>query len=675
MTASRPHRKALAVRRLARPTALSTFFTGFMVLLVAVAPTSQAATDKIEGSGSSWSANAVNQWIADVESSGLEVVFTSQGSAQGRKDFANVTTDYAVSDIGFRGVDPVTGQSDTNEGRAFAYLPIVAGGTSFPYNLSFGGKQITDLRLSGQTLAKIFTSQITRWDDAQITADNNGRKMPPIDIVPLVHAEGSGSTAQLTTYFAKQYPSIWRSCFSSGLFTEYYPKCGGGMIAQNGSDQIINYVTSAAANGVITYDEYSYALAKDFPVVKVQNQAGYFTLPDQYNVAVALTRAKINMDEKSPNYLLQNLEDVFTSNDPRTYPLSSYSYMIIPTGANDRRMSTNKRQALVDFLYYSVCEGQKAMGPIGYSPLPINLVQASFEQTNKLKAADPGVQLDRRDASTCKNPTFVAGEPSRNYLAEIAPNPPDCDRAGAGPCAAGTSEAITENPVNGEVPVGSGGAAGGGGGQVEPGTPQGGGDPGADGEQPGAAGTPEGGAAAGADPSAPGGGAGAGAPGAGSVPTPVPLSVPGVKTTVDAATGAVTTTVIDPGTGKPVAATVDAATGLVVTTFTDPKTGVTSTGVVDAKTGKITKAQVDPTTGQLVAPTGVATVGGGGRSGSAAVGGSGVDSEQIAVPTDLASTSSVSASTIGRLTILLLLLAIMLPPLIARAMTRKRVTS
>jgi phosphate transport system substrate-binding protein len=52
-------------------------------------------------------------------------------------------------------------------------------------------------------------------------------------------------------------------------------------------------------------------------------------------------------------------------------------------------MTTAKRQTLADFLYYSICQGQKEMGPIGYSPLPINLVQAGFEQIAKLKTADP----------------------------------------------------------------------------------------------------------------------------------------------------------------------------------------------------------------------------------------------------------------------------------------------
>ena len=119
-------------RHITRSTALLSLAC-LLILLVATAPASQAVPHaRIEGSGSSWAANAVNQWIADVTSSGLQVVFTSQGSAQGRKDFANNTTDYAVSDIGFRGVDPATGDQDTNNGRPYAYLPIVAGGTSFP---------------------------------------------------------------------------------------------------------------------------------------------------------------------------------------------------------------------------------------------------------------------------------------------------------------------------------------------------------------------------------------------------------------------------------------------------------------------------------------------------------------------------------------------------------------
>ena len=87
--------------------------------MLAGASTSSAADSHalIQGSGSSWAANAVNQWVADVASQGIQVVYTPDGDAQGRQDFANKTSDFSVTSIGYQGVDPVTGVSDTSNGR------------------------------------------------------------------------------------------------------------------------------------------------------------------------------------------------------------------------------------------------------------------------------------------------------------------------------------------------------------------------------------------------------------------------------------------------------------------------------------------------------------------------------------------------------------------------------
>jgi phosphate transport system substrate-binding protein len=428
--------------------------------IVAISASSAGAVGShalIQGSGSSWSSNAVNQWIADVQTSGLQVVFTANGSAQGRKDFGYRTTDFGVTDIGYQGVDPVTGDQDTAQGREFAYLPVVAGGTAFPYQVRVGGQLVRNIRLSGATLAGIFTNHITNWNDAAITKDNNGRKLPSLPIIAVVHSEGSGSTAQFTRYLDTVYSSVWRPFLGQAGLTEYFPR-KGPQIAQNGSDGVMNFISSAAANGAIGYDEYSYALSKNYPVAKVLNSSGYYTLPNQYNVAVALTQAQINQDKTSPNYLLQNLDNVYTYGDVRTYPLSSYSYTIIPTAANDTKMTTAKRQTLADFLYYSVCEGQREMGPIGYSPLPLNLVQASFDQTAKLKTADAGVNLSSQKVTACNNPTFDPKHPTSNFLAEIAPKPQACDKTGQGPCS-GTVDIGIANPVGNSAP-GSAGVGG-----------------------------------------------------------------------------------------------------------------------------------------------------------------------------------------------------------------------
>jgi phosphate transport system substrate-binding protein len=425
----------------------------FLVVLgcVFLNPGTAAATvyAQIEGTGSTWSELIVQQWIADVNANGMQVVYTGGGSSKGRKDFSQNSTDFAISEIPYQGVDE-QGNADNSNGRAYAYLPIVAGGTAFTYQLKIGNELVRNLRLSGETLAKIFTNEITNWDDPAITKDNNGRAFPSLPITPVVRSDGSGTTAQFTTWMDHEYPDIWRPFFGQSGLTSYYPRKGRA-IAQAGSDQVMNTIAGFAGNGTIGYVEYSYPVNKDYPVVKVLNKAGYFVEPTQYNTAVALTKAKINHDKSSQLYLTQILDDVYTNPDPRAYPISSYSYMIIPTGSDDPRMTTAKRQTLADFMFYSLCAGQSKAGPYGYSPLPLNLVQAGFEQLAKLKEADPDVDLQDRDVTRCNNPTFVAGDLAKNHLAEIAPMPAACDKLGEGPCGTdtGTNQPSTDGGSSG----------------------------------------------------------------------------------------------------------------------------------------------------------------------------------------------------------------------------------
>ena len=528
------------------------------VAVVGVASQPAMAADShqlIEGSGSSWATNALNVWIANITQNGLKVVFTSTGSATGRKDFGNATNDFAVSDIGYQGKDPQTGDTDlpcklnsASNCRDYAYLPIVAGGTSFTYHLEVAGQLVRNLRLSGETVARIFTGGIINWNDPAIKADNNGRSFPSLPIIPVSHAEGSGSSAQFTTYLDTQYPAIWRGYTGKPGETEYFPPSKNG-IQQTGSDGVMNFISSSSGNGSIGYDEYSYALAKNYPVVKLQNAAGYYTLPTQYNVAVALQKAQINTDKNSKNYLLQKLTDVYRYTDPRTYAMSSYSYMIIPTSAIDPRMNSAKRQTLVDFIFYDVCQGQSQVGPVGYSALPLNLVQASFEQTSKLKAADSKVNIVRRDPASCNNPTFVAGNLKANRLAQIAPNPAACDKAGAGPCSAdGTAGSIGTGPAAGASPAAGNGSATGGGGSTGGGGTRGttGGSGTGSGSSGGGTGAPggAGGATGGAAPGLPTGRAvGGSLPGAINPDTGQPVSggATVVNGTSDASASAVST--------------------------------------------------------------------------------------------------------------------------------------
>lgn len=427
-----------------------------LVALIAgtVAP-AYADYAEIDGDGSTWSQVIFGQWVSDVTASGIKVVYNGVGSSTGRANFANSLDDFAISEIPYQGRGE-KGEDDTSSKRTYAYLPIVAGGTAFTYHVEVGGQLMRDVRLSGETIAKIFTCQIASWSDPAIKADNNGRAFPDLPIRPVVRADGSGTTAQFTTWLNNQYPSLWQTYFGKAGLTSYYPtgSCASKkMNSAPGSDQVMNTIKSGAGNGTIGYVEYSYALNNDYPVVKVLNAAGYFVEPTDYNVAVALTKAQINQDASSLLYLTQILDGVYTNPDPRAYPLSSYSYMIIPTGSDDQKMTTAKRQSLADLMFHGLCEGQNEAGPYGYSPLPLNLVQAGFDQLAKLKDADPAVDIQGRDVTKCNNPTFVAGNLSANHLADTAPQPAACDKASAGPCLVGGDAA--------GAAAGSGGSAAG----------------------------------------------------------------------------------------------------------------------------------------------------------------------------------------------------------------------
>jgi phosphate ABC transporter phosphate-binding protein len=409
----------------------------------------------ISGTGSTWSQNALDQWRRNVgENYGMTVNYSGVGSSAGRRDFINGTVDFAISEIPFQS-RPEDGSQPEAPGTGYAYMPIVAGGTAFMYNLKIGGKRVTNLRLSGAVITRIFTGAITKWNDPAIQADNPGLAMPDRSIVPVVRSDGSGSSAQFTLWMSKQHGDIW----TRGL-TSQFPTPPNGK-AQNGSLGVAGYVSQDYGEGAITYVEYSYAVKSGFPVAKVLNAAGYYIEPTAPSVAVALLQAQINNDAGSPDYLTQILDGVYNNGDPRTYPLSSYSYLIVPTQVAGI-FTAEKGRTLGGFAEYVLCEGQQSATALGYSPLPMNLVLAGSEQLKRI----PGANANGVDINRCNNPTFKPGDsPSNNQLAVSAPAPADCDKQGPNQCTSGTAgSAGTDTPVTGSGSGGSSAEAGGSGG-------------------------------------------------------------------------------------------------------------------------------------------------------------------------------------------------------------------
>jgi phosphate transport system substrate-binding protein len=406
----------------------------------------------ISGSGSTWSQNALDQWRKNVAANyGMTVNYSGNGSSAGRADYISGTVDYAVSEIPFQ-LHPTDGSSPEVVPRGYAYMPIVAGGTSFMYNLKIAGQRVTNLRLSGETIAKIFTGAITNWNDKAIAVDNPKLTLPNKPIVPVVRSDGSGTTAQFTLWMSKQQKTLWNAfCKKAGMatpcgLTSQYPSAPGFKY-QSGSNGVAGYVSQNYGEGAITYVEYSYALKAGFLVAKVLNKSGYYTEPNANSVAVALLKAAINTDKTSDAYLTQILDGVYNNTDPRAYPISSYSYMIVPTQVGGV-FTSQKGATLGTFAHYMLCEGQQQASALGYSPLPMNLVLAGFDQIKRIPGAGSAANVDVKN---CNNPTFKAGDsPKNNQLALTAPQPAACDKQGTDQCATGT----------GGASAGSGGSTG-----------------------------------------------------------------------------------------------------------------------------------------------------------------------------------------------------------------------
>jgi phosphate transport system substrate-binding protein len=372
--------------------------TGCLTLggLLAGSPAHADNFVSVSGAGSTWSQVAIDAWRADIRANGVVVNYAGTGSTDGRTEYIQHTVDFAVTEIPFEN-PPEPGQPAEVPDRPFAYLPIVAGGTSFMYHLTVAGKQVRDLRLSGSTLSLIFTGAITRWNDPRITADNQGRVLPDEAVIPVLRSDGAGASAQFSRYMWRLYPNIWcpfaqKHLGACGL-TSFFPTFGQAK-SQVGSNGVADYVSASYGEGSIGYVEYAYAKRIDYPVASLLNQAGYYTQPSASDVAIALTKVQINAD------LTQNLDQVYTNPDARTYPMSSYSYMVVPT-TTAAPFNADKGKSLSTFINYFLCAGQQKAQILGYSPLPKNLVQAGYTQVAKIPGAAPSPSL-----ASCNNPAF-----------------------------------------------------------------------------------------------------------------------------------------------------------------------------------------------------------------------------------------------------------------------------
>jgi phosphate transport system substrate-binding protein len=236
--------------------------------------------------------------------------------------------------------------------------------------------------------------------------------MPDQAITPVVRADGSGSSAQLTGWMADRYPSIWTYGQRS-----LFPHINDSFRAQNGSLGVAGYVSQDYGRGAITYVEASYGANAGLPVAKVLNDAGYYVAPTPAAASIALLAAAPGSDGTL------DLSRVHRSTDPRAYPISSVSYLIAPTATN-RIFTADKGRTLSRFIEYAACQGQQELPSFGYGALPRPLAQLVADGVSRIPGSSGPIDLNG-----CQNPTFAPGDTATdNLLLRMAPMPPESDR-------------------------------------------------------------------------------------------------------------------------------------------------------------------------------------------------------------------------------------------------------
>jgi phosphate transport system substrate-binding protein len=328
--------------------------------VVAASVTSAAAAD-ISGAGATFPYPIYAKW-ADMykKETGNGLNYQSIGSGGGIQQIKAKTVTFGASDMPLMPKDVVK--------LGLVQFPTVVGGDVPVVNLP--GVKAGDLKLDGDTLAKIFLGKITKWDDPAIKKLNPDAKLPSEAIVVVHRSDGSGTTFIFTNYLSK-VSKEWADNVGASTAVQWPTGLGA-----KGNEGVANNVLQT--KGAIGYVEYAYAKQNKMSSVYMINQAGKTVAPE----ASAFQAAAANADwAKSDHY------HVILTNEPgeASWPIAGATFILMYKTPVDEAAS---REAL-KFFAWAYAHGDKAAEALDYVPLPDAVVK-QIEETwaNEIKGAD-----------------------------------------------------------------------------------------------------------------------------------------------------------------------------------------------------------------------------------------------------------------------------------------------
>lgn len=338
------------------------------------APTSSAVTAKVDASltgtitsgGSSAQANAQQAWTAayNAQAKGVTINYDkSQGSGGGVTNFLSGAYDFAGSDSPLNADQTTQSQALCTEGGI--NIPVYLDGVAIAYNIP----GVTDLKLSGETIAKIFALQITDWSDPAITKDN-GKALPAGKITTVARSDGSGTTANFTNYLAATQKSVWT--FPAG---KDWP-VEGDVSKQKGGSGVVQAIE--AGSGTIGYADHS-AIGKLSSVAILQDGKAVPFSADA--VSKTFEVAAVDASNGVKGDLSKKFD--YSKLTADTYPIPLVSYAIACTTFKTPAQAKLVK-SYIGFVDSTIGQ-QVAAKNAGAAPLPESVLKAAQESLATIK--------------------------------------------------------------------------------------------------------------------------------------------------------------------------------------------------------------------------------------------------------------------------------------------------
>jgi len=293
------------------------------------------------GSGASSQGAAQTAWTAGFQTAndGVTITYSPDGSGAGREAFQQGAVAFAGSDRAFKTDEISAGPFNSCATGDIVEVPAYISPIAVVFNL----EGVTSLNMDADTIAKIFTGKIKKWNDEAIASQNPDVELPDLAISAVHRADKSGTTGNFTDYLAAAAPESW----TVGSVEEWPTELGGE--GANQTSGLIDAVTNG--KGTIGYADSS--KAGELGTVKVKVGEEY--VEHSSEGAAAVVDASPVEEGRTAHDIAVTIDR--TSTEAGVYPIVLVSYLI---GCEQYKDAANAELVKAYFTYIVSDEGQQA---------------------------------------------------------------------------------------------------------------------------------------------------------------------------------------------------------------------------------------------------------------------------------------------------------------------------